>query len=119
MATVSAELEKLKWLVSKGRGNEPCHVILIEEEQKKRIKNERKSTRFVLVCDTPEAYSELHTERERIFKRVRNKSVAISLMIRCWREGLSDPVLDEIVAQMDAIEAGAPGPARAEIPTEL
>jgi|SRR6516164_832536 len=90
-----------------GHGREMVHLVMVEREQEKRIKNPQASTRFVMVCDTPEAYSELHAEKDRIIKRVKNKSVAISLMIRAWREGLSDVVLDKIMAELDAVESGA------------
>jgi len=45
------------------------------------------------------AYSELHAERNRIIKRARNKAVAISLMIRAWREGLADAEIDRLLAE--------------------
>ena len=107
MPNVESAIEFLQFLRKHGRGKELVHVVMVEEEQQKRVKNPAASTRFVLVCDTPEAYSELHAEKDRIIKRVKNKSVAISLMIRAWREGLSDVVLDKIMAELDAVESGA------------
>lgn len=104
MPSKRAAAEYLKFEVEHGRGDEPIHIVDIQKEQKKRIKNPDKSTRFVLVCDTPEAYSAMHAERDRIIKRCGNKSVAISLMIRAWQEALSDQALDRILAQLEAIE---------------
>jgi len=116
MPNVEAAIEYLRFLSRQGRGHETVHVVLVEEEQKKRIRNERKSTRFVLVCSTPEEYSELHAERERIYRKVKDKSIMIGLFIRALREGLSDVVLDQILAQLEIVEQGAAGPPRAEIP---
>ena len=74
MSNVEAAIEYLQFLRKHGRGKEIVHVVMVEEEQQKRVKN---------------------------------KSVAISLMIRAWREGLSDVVLDKIMAELDAVESGA------------
>lgn len=94
---------QMEWMISKGRGNEKVHVVLVEEIQKKRIKNDgpKPQTRFVLETDSPEAYSEMHLERDRIIRKCGNKSVAISLLIRAWRDALCDQVLDQILAQME------------------
>jgi len=97
--SIRAALERLRYEVSQGRENEPVHIVFVEREQKKRIKNPEGSTRFVMECDDPVAYSELHAERNRIIKRARNKAVAISLMIRAWREGLADGEIDRLLAE--------------------
>ena len=107
MPDIDAAIERLIYERAKGHGREKIHVVFVEREQERRIMNPRRSTRFTLVCDTPEAYSELHAERDRIIKRVKNKSVAISLMIRAWRDALSDANLDRILAELDAVESGA------------
>jgi hypothetical protein len=96
-----AAVDWLKHEIAQGRGDEPVHLVDIRREQKKRVKNEPKSTRFVLVCDSPEAYSEMHSERDRIIHRCKNKSVAISLMIQAWREGLADIEIDRLLAEKD------------------
>jgi hypothetical protein len=80
------------------------HLVDVRKEQKKRVKNEAGSTRFVLVCDTPEAYSELHAEKDRIIKHCVNKSLAISLMIRAWRDALSEQELDRLLAALEVEE---------------
>jgi hypothetical protein len=97
----------LEWLqseVNKGRGDESCHVIDVAKEQRERIKNEKRKTRFVLVCGDPDLCSRFDAEKDRIFKRVRNKSIMIDLMIRAWTEALSDGELDKIMAAMDGPE---------------
>jgi hypothetical protein len=91
-------------MVEHGRANEKVHIVMVEQDEKERIKNDRKQTRFVLCCDTPEAFSELHAEWDRIVRKVGNKSIAISLVTRAWREGLSDPALDRLLAALDAVE---------------
>jgi hypothetical protein len=104
MPSKSAALEWLKSEVAHGRGEDKCHVIDVTAEAKERIKNEKKQTRFVLACDSPEAFSELHFEWDRIVKRVGNKSVAITLVTRAWREGLSDAAIDRLMAILDSPE---------------
>lgn len=110
MPRARAALLELQQGLSNGtvHPDEAIHIVFVEREQKKRISNPEGSTRFVLVCDTPEAYSALHAERDRIMKKVVNKSVAIDLMTRAWRDGLSDVILDRILAEMD-IQEGAVG----------
>ena len=99
MPSIRAAIERLRYEMDHGNANEPVHLVFVEREQNKRIKNPEASTRFVMECDDAQAYSELHAERDRIIKRARNKSVAISLMIRAWREGLSNAELDRLMAE--------------------
>lgn len=96
-----------EWLaeeVRKGRGEEKCHVVDVEAEQKERIKNNKRKTRFVLCCDDPDLCSAFEAQKDRIFKRVRNKAVMLSLMEKAWEEALSDTELDKICAALDAVE---------------
>lgn len=103
MPSKRAVLEKLKWEVANGRGEEPCHLVDINQVAQERIKNDKKVTRFVLGCDDPESCATLHAECHRIIKRAGNKQVAISLLIRAWRDALSDQVIDKILAVMEEV----------------
>jgi hypothetical protein len=102
MPSKAAALEWLKSEVAHGRGEDKCHVIDVTAEAKERIKNDKKQTRFVLACDTPEAFSALHFEWDRIVKRVGNKSVAITLVTRAWSEALANAEIDKLMATWDA-----------------
>lgn len=113
MATLEEAYRRLKWEMEQGNGAEKVHVVYVEREQKERIKNDKRKTRFVLCCDDPDLCSRFEVEKDRIFRRVRNKAVMLSLMERAWREALSNQNLDRIIAEMDAIDSGLP---RAEIP---
>jgi hypothetical protein len=104
MASVSAELEKLKWLVSKGHGDEKIHITFVERDQKERIKNNRRVTRFSLETKNPDVCSELHAEWERVIKRVGNKTLALDLWVRSLKEALSDGEIDRIMAAMEGPE---------------
>lgn len=106
MASVRQELEKLKYEVTQGRGEQKIHVVWVEKDQAERIKNDRRVTRFSLETKDADLCSDLHREWERIIKRVGNKSVALSLIHQAWRDALSDRVLDQILAQLDAVESG-------------
>lgn len=117
MAEVIQELERLKYAVDHGRAHEKIHVTWVEQDQKERIKNDRRVTKFVLETKDPDACSELHAEWDRIIRRVKNKSVALSLAVRAWQEALSDRELDRIMAAMDAPDViDLPGPPKAVIP---
>ncbi len=96
MATIDQEIERLQLLSGKGRGQEKCHVILIEEEARERIKNDgpKPKTRFVMETDDPAMYSRFNAQKDR-WLRVANKSVAIDMMCRLWEE-----VSDEAIRQV-------------------
>jgi hypothetical protein len=85
MATITEERARLQWLESKGRGQEKCHVALIEEEAKERVANPKKRTRFIMECDDPETYIRFNAEKDR-WLRLANKSVALDAMCRLWEE---------------------------------
>jgi hypothetical protein len=101
MPSVSLAIEYLKDLERKGRGREKVHVVLVEEEQKKRIENTgpEPRTRVQFETDSPELYARFAKEKDRIIKRVGNKSIALDLMCRSWSEALSDSEIDRILAQ--------------------
>lgn len=102
MPAARAAVEELKQGLANGtvRPDEKLHIVFVEREQKRRIKNVEGSTRFVLVCDTPEAYSELHAERDRIIRKVGNKAIAIDFMTKAWK-ALTDQMLDRMLAAED------------------
>jgi hypothetical protein len=104
MASIRQELEKLRFEVEHGRGEEKIHVTYVERDQAERIKNNNRVTRFTLETKDPDLCSELHAEWERIIKRVGNKSIALSLIHQAWRDALSDKVLDQVLAQMEGPE---------------
>jgi hypothetical protein len=91
-------LEWLKSEVSKGRGDESCHVVDVAKEQRERIVNDKRKTRFVLCTDDPDLCAKFEFHKDRIFKKVHNKAFMLTLMERAWSEALSDPELDKIMA---------------------
>lgn len=99
MPTLRVALERLKYELSEGRGDEKVHITFVERDQAERIKNNKRVTRFTLETKDPDICAELHQEWERIIKRVHNKSIALSLITRAWREGLSDGEIDRIMAE--------------------
>ena len=99
MPSKRAVLERLRFEVEKqGRGEEPCHLVDINQQAQERIKNDKRVTRFVLGCDDADSCAALHAESHRIIKRARNKQIAISLLIMAWRDGLSDAEIDRLTA---------------------
>lgn len=90
--------EWLAFEVKQGRGDEPCHVVDVAKEQRERIRNEKRKTRFVLNTDDPDLCSRFEAHKDRIFRKVRNKAFMLSLMERAWAEALSDAELDRIMA---------------------
>lgn len=88
--------------VRKGRGDDPCHLVDIKKEQAERIKNDgpRPKTKFVIETDSPEMYSAMNLEKDRIITRAKNKSVALSLMLTAW-QWMSDPMIDKVLAETE------------------
>ena len=93
--------ERLKFELEKHpeNGDQKAFYADVEADQKERIKNKRRKQNFVLVTGDPDICSEFESEKDRIFRKVRNKSVMLTMMVRAWREGLSDPELDRIMAE--------------------
>ena len=83
MATVDEEIARLQFISRQGRGQEKCHVVLIEVEAKERMANPKLKTRFVLETDDPILYSDFNRYKDRWFG-VANKSVALSVMAKLW-----------------------------------
>lgn len=101
MATLRQEFEKLKFELGKGNENEKIHITWVERDQKERIKNNKRVTKFVLETKNPDVCSELHAEWERIIKRVHNKTLALELVVRSMRDALADGEIDRILAVME------------------
>lgn len=92
---------QLDWMISHGRSDEKVHLVLVEEEQKARIKNNKRKQNFVLCTGDPDLCSEFESEKDRIFRKVHNKTLMLELMIRAWKQALADPELDRILAVME------------------
>jgi hypothetical protein len=93
-------LEQLRYEVEKkGEGENHCFYQDMVKLQKERIKNNARVTRFVLGTGDADLCADFHAERDRIVKRVGNKSVAMSLMLQAWHEALCDSELDKILAK--------------------
>jgi hypothetical protein len=101
MPSKKMAMEWLKSEVEHGRGEEKCHVVDVTADQEKRIKNEQRKTRFVLPTDDPDLCARLDFHKDRIFKKVRNKAIMLSLMERAWAEALCDQNLDRIMAELE------------------
>lgn len=104
MPSLKMAYERLKQEVEKGNGDESVHIVFVAREQKERIVNGKRKTRFVLTCDDPDLCSRLEAEKDRIFRKVKNKAIMLTLMERAWRDALADSELDRILAVME----GAP-----------
>src|SRR5271154_6623576 len=97
MATIREEAARLQWLISKGRGEEKAHVILIEEEARKRKENAgpQPKTRFVWDTDFAGGYSELNVGKDRLMKVLVNKQVAVTIAAFLWNN-VSEEKLREL-----------------------
>jgi hypothetical protein len=101
MPQVCEEYERLKWLVSSGKGHERCTaVVLVRQEAKKRVENAgpKPKTRFIFETDSAAAYSELNREKDRVIEAAGNKSIGVSLLIRAWAE-LDEPRIKAWMAE--------------------
>lgn len=76
------------------------HIVDHTKALKERIQNDgpQPKTRFQIETDDPELYSELNREKDRIIKRCRNKSVALTFLLLGWRR-LTDAIIDEVLAR--------------------
>ena len=117
MATVREEFVRLQWLIAHGRGEEKCHIVLIDEEAKVRIANQgpKPRTRFIMETDCPQAYSDLNAEKDRWLRVIGNKSVCVSLMIQAWQRYTIEELrlAAEGMEEIGAVESPVP---RAVIP---
>ncbi len=83
--------------------NDDYHIVNLTEQRRQREKNDgpRPKTRFAKELDDPGLYSQWNMEAHRIIKRVGNKSIALDLMCRAWREALCDSEIDKIMAELE------------------
>jgi hypothetical protein len=86
--TVDAVFERCVFLRGKGRGSEKALLILPEVEAKKRVENSgpKPKTRFIMETDDPEMYSRFNAQKDRWFRLIPNKSVAVDMLCRMWEE---------------------------------
>lgn len=110
MPTLRAAYERLKFEMEHGHAEEKVHIVFVERDQAERIRNNKRKTRFVLCCDDPDLCSKFEAHKDRIFRRVKDKSIMLNLMERALSEALCDAELDRIMAALDAVESGAPQP---------
>jgi hypothetical protein len=102
--TLRLAYERLKWEVEHGKGDEIVHVSYVEREQKERIANNKRVTRFVLPCDDPDLCSRMNAHKDRIYRKVKDKQIMLSLMERAWSEALNDANLDRLMAELEGPE---------------
>ena len=93
-------------MVEHGQAEEKIHIVFVERDQAERIKNSKRKQNFVLCTGDPDLCSRLEFHKDRIFRKVKNKSIMLTLMEKAWAEALSDSELDRIMAAVDAVEAG-------------
>lgn len=92
MPTVLDALEHAKFLISKGRGSEPCVLYLPKIEAQKRRVNKEKRHRVVFECDE-QTYSDFHAERSRYIDACGGHvPIAHAVMIRLLRQLPSDSI---------------------------
>ena len=104
MPSARLAYEKLKWMVEHGRAEEVVHIVLVEQEQKERIANKKRKQNFVLCTGDPDLCAKFEREKDRVYRKVRNKSLMLTLLERAWEEALSDSELDKILAAMEMQE---------------
>jgi hypothetical protein len=90
--------ERLKAEMQKGNRSERIHLVFVEREQAERIKNQKRKMNFVLCTGDPDLCAQLEAHKDRIFRKVKNKAIMLTLMERAWAEALSDAELDHILA---------------------
>ena len=101
MPSKRAAAEWLAHEVKRGRGEDSVHIVDVTKDQQDRIANKKRKQNFVLCTGDPDLCSRLEAEKDRIFRKVRNKAIMLSLMERAWKEALSDSELDKIMAELD------------------
>jgi hypothetical protein len=92
MPTVLDALEHAKFLIEKGRGYEPCKLVLPRLEAQKRIANNEKRTRVAFDADE-QIYSDFHAERKRYIEACGNHPlIAYAVMIKLLKGLSSDSI---------------------------
>jgi len=92
-----------------GRGKETIHVILVDEEKKKRHLNNgpKPSTRFGMECYNPEVYAGMHREKDRIGDHVKDAGITAHVILHALQEMTNERV-DAFLGQGE--EEPAPPP---------
>jgi len=105
MPSVTMAIEYLKQLQTNGRGEEKVHVVMVEEEQKKRIANDgpKPATKFVIELDDPDLYSRFHAEKDRILRRAKVKAIGLDIMLKAW-QAMDDAWIDKLLAEQEGID---------------
>ena len=80
MPTVADCLEHARWLVEKGRGNEPAKLIMPKVEAQRRKANKEERTR-VQFDETPEGYADWWKQIDRYRTLVGNPVLASHIMV--------------------------------------
>lgn len=82
MQTVKDVLEHAKWLIEKGRGEEPASLFLPRVTAQRRRVNREGYRRFIIQVDE-QLYSDLHGQRERYLQLCNgNPPIAYAIMLR-------------------------------------
>lgn len=97
MPSLKEVAEKVNYLLSNGDDNaeRKCHFGLIDIEAKERAENPKGRTRFQVDTDCPDMYAAFNVEKDRYIAAAGNKSVALSIMLRCWQQ-LSDETIHRL-----------------------
>jgi hypothetical protein len=104
MPTLKEVADRVNFLLSKGDGGRKCHFGLVDVEAKERKENPKGRTRFIMECDCADTYSAFNAEKDRYIEVAGNKSVALSIMLRCWQQ-LSDMAIRKL-AEDESTEVG-------------
>lgn len=94
--------------------HEKVHVVDVEAERERKLKNPKKSTKIILNCRTPEQWKEMHAAKEPYFEIAVDPQIAIDCMIRAL-SAFSKETIAEWVKQ--GFSPGEPPP-KANIPNE-
>jgi hypothetical protein len=84
MPTVKDVLEHAKWLIEKGRADEPAKLILPKIEAQRRRENKEQRTRVQFDCDV-QLYSDFHIQLQRYRELCGNVAVAHGVMVAVLR----------------------------------
>lgn len=114
MGTVLEEINALKLKVLAGKENEMVHVVYVDQDRKRKRENKgpKPQTRFTLNCDSPEAFADLYGHWDRIMLQVKNKSVAVTILID-WLRALTPERIEKKLK-----DGAAHAPEQAVIPSE-
>jgi len=98
-------LADIKWLIDKGRADEPAVLYMPKIEAARRRANKEKSHRVVFVC-TPETKSEFETQRDRYISLAVNKEIGFTIMCQILAAVSDDVIQGMASADQKVIDAG-------------